>query len=81
MNISANYDKILEDSKKEDLAWIEEEFDLLFKNKKCSKEDKKTVEKILNNLMSDIGMLQNEFLLVALSKTLQCLEQKHPELF
>ena len=81
MNVSANYDKILEDCKKEDLAWIEEEFDLLFKNKKCSPEDKKIVEKIIDNLMTDVNILQNEYLLVALSKTIQGIEQKYPQLF
>ena len=83
MNIIANYDKILEDCKKDDLAWIEEEFDLLFRNKKskCSEQDKKTVAKIVDNLMTDINLVQNESLLVVLSKTLQYIEQKSPEFF
>ena len=83
MNIIANYEKIIEECKKEDIAWIEEEFDLLFKEKKgkCSEQDKKMVAKMIDNLMTDINILENEYLLVAVSKTLQCIEAKYPEFF
>ncbi len=83
MNIIANYDKIIEENKKEHLAWIVEEFDLLFKGKngKCSEQDKKTAEKIIDNIMTDINLLKNNDLFVVLSKTLQCIEQKFPEFF
>jgi hypothetical protein len=83
MSISTNYDKILEDAKKGELEWIEEEFDFLFKNKngKCSEIDKSTANRILHSAKQNLDMIRNDKLMVILTKTLECIEQKYPELF
>ncbi len=83
MNINADYNKILIASKKEELQWLEREFELLFKDKKenCSEVDKKLANQILDNLIVNINTLEDEYLINILAKTLEGIEGKFPELF
>ncbi len=83
MNIAADYEKLLEDTKKKDLLWIEDEIDLLYKVKdgKFSTEDKITANKILDSAIQNVNMVKNENILFFLTKTLEGIEKKYPTLF
>lgn len=83
MNTSGNYEKLLEDNLKEELTWLEEEFNFLFKSKKdkYTKNDYKTGSMILDNVIDNIRTNNSEELLNLLAITLNSLEHKFPEFF
>ena len=83
MNTSGNYEKLLEDNLKEELTWLEEEFNFLFKSKKdkYTKNDYKTGSMILDNVIDNIKTNNSEELLNLLAITLNSLEHKYPEFF
>ena len=83
MNTSGNYEKLLEDNLKEELTWLEEEFNFLFKSKKdkYTKDDYKTGSMILDNVIDNIKTNNSEELLNLLAITLNSLEHKFPEFF
>lgn len=83
MNTSGNYEKLLEDNLKEELAWLEEEFNFLFKSKKdkYTKDDYKMGSMILDNVIDNIKTNNSEELLNLLAITLNSLEHKFPEFF
>ena len=79
---SQNYERILQDNLKSELEWLEEEFELLFKNKKeLSKEEKLVGNKILDNVIDNIKMDNSEELLNLLAITLNKIESTYPEFF
>ena len=82
MNLSADYEKLLSDVKREELVWIEEEFECLFSNKKgkFTDADKETANHILDNLTENINMLKNDDLIQILAKMLNKIEKKYPDL-
>ena len=83
MNTSGNYEKLLEDNLKEELAWLEEEFTFLFKSKnnKYTKDDYKTGSMILDNVIDNIKTNNSEELLNLLAITLTKIELTFPEFF
>ena len=83
MNVSGDYDKILEDTLKGELEWLENEFELLFRNKKnnCSRKDVTMATSILDNVINNIKMNSNEQLLNLLAITLKRLEKTFPDFF
>ena len=83
MNLSADYEKLLTDTKREELMWFEDEFDCLFLNKKgkFSEAEKKTANQILDNLTENINMLRNDELRHILADLLSKIEKKYPNLF
>jgi len=62
MNLSADYDKLLEQTKLEEIEWFKEEFDQLFNNKngKYTDGDKYLANQILDNFTSNIHILNNK---------------------
>jgi len=83
MNISGDYNKILEETKQDDLIWFKEEFDLFFKNKKgkLTKKDINIANMMINHLTLNMNLLDNKRLINALAKTLESLEKDYPEFF
>ncbi|MFX1374812.1 MAG: hypothetical protein ACFFA0_03265 [Promethearchaeota archaeon] len=85
MNLSGDYEKILEDNLKNELEWLEQEFELLFKQKKLkhcyTKEDISIGNQILDNVIENIRNNNSEQLLNLLAITLNKIEHTFPEFF
>ena len=82
MKVSADYDRILVDNFKEELEWLEDEFELLFKGKKYySKDDISLGNQIIEKVIDNINSNDNEELLNLLTITLNRIEKTYPELF
>ncbi len=83
MNISGDYEKLLEDNLKEELAWLEQEFEYIFKPKKnkYTKEDLNMGSMILDNVIDNIKTNNSEELLNLLAITLNKIEHTFPEFF
>jgi hypothetical protein len=83
MSINRNYNRILEDTIKEELIWLEQEFNYLFRNKKegFTKNDIKMGNQILNNIIDNINISDNKDLLNFLTLILDKLEQTYPQFF
>ncbi len=83
MNVSEDYDKILEDTLKDELEWLEQEFELLFRSKKsnCSRKDITMATNILDNVVDNIKMNSNKQLLNLLTIMLNRLEKTYPDFF
>ncbi len=77
-----NYEEILVSSLREDLEWLEREFELLFKYKKDkTKRDISLGNQILDNVIDNIKTNNSEELLNLLAITLNKIEQSYPEFF
>jgi hypothetical protein len=82
MTVSGDYEKILQDNFKEELEWLEEEFELLFKNKKeKSKDDIILGNQIIDQIIDNFKTNNSEELLNLLTITLNKLERNFPEFF
>lgn len=77
-----DYERILQDTLKEDLEWLEREFNLLFRYKKIkSKEDIAMGNQILDQFVDNIKNNNSEEVLNLLAITLNRIEQDFPEFF
>lgn len=77
-----DYERILQDTLKEDLEWLEREFNLLFRYKKIkSKEDIAMGNQILDQFVDNIKNNNSEEVLNLLAITLNRIEQEFPEFF
>ena len=83
MNITGDYEKLLENDLREELTWLEEELKILFNSKKdkCTKHDVSLGSKILDNVIENIKNNRSEALLNLLAITLNRIEQTYPFLF
>jgi len=83
MSVNENYNRILEDTIKEELIWLEQEFNYLFRNKKegFTENDIKMGNQILNNVIDNINISDNKDLLNFLTLTLDKIEQTYPQFF
>ena len=82
MNVNEDYDKVLQENLRDELEWLEEEFQLLFKNKKeKSKDDISLGNQILDNVINNIKTGNSEELLNLLAITLNKIESTYPEFF
>jgi hypothetical protein len=83
MNVSGDYEKILEDNLKSELDWLEQEFEYIFKPKKnkYTKEDLNMGSMILDNVIENIKTNNSEELLNLLAITLNKIEHMFPEFF
>ncbi|MFW9772888.1 MAG: hypothetical protein ACFFB4_14310 [Promethearchaeota archaeon] len=83
MYYCGDYDDLLEDSLIEELEWLREEFDLLFKFKKHNTSDKdkqlanQMIKIIINKVKFSDDKRINEILIEAIEK----IEYNFPELF
>jgi hypothetical protein len=86
ININCDYEGLLEDNLKEELTWLEEEFNFLFKSKR-NKQNKYTKyelslgSKILDNVIDIIKKNNSEELLNLLAITLNKIEHSYPSFF
>ncbi|MCK4778919.1 MAG: hypothetical protein KAT57_01965 [Candidatus Lokiarchaeota archaeon] len=77
-----DFERILQDNLKAELEWLEEEFEMFFKNKKeVSKEEISLGNQILDNVIDAIKTNDNEDLLNLLAITLNKIEHDFPEFF
>jgi len=83
ININCDYEGLLEDNLKEELTWLEEEFNFLFKSKrnKYTKYELSLGSKILDNLIDNIKSNNSEELLNLLAITLNKIEHTYPSFF
>ena len=82
MTVSGDYEKILEDNLREELDWLEDEFELMFRYKKnYSKDDISLGNSILDNVVENIRSNENEEALNLLTLTLNRIEQAYPDFF
>ena len=82
MNVNEDYEKVLEDSLKDELEWLEEEFKLIFQNKKTkTKEEIALGTQILDQVIENIKTGNSEELLNLLAITLNRIEASYPEFF
>ena len=82
MTVSGDYEKIIEDNLKEELEWLEQEFEYLFKNKKeKTQQDINIGNQILEKVISEIKSNKSEQVLNILAITLNKIEQDYPEFF
>ncbi|MFW9866855.1 MAG: hypothetical protein ACFFEN_12240 [Candidatus Thorarchaeota archaeon] len=85
MNVTGDFDKILEDNLKSELEWLENEFEFLFKHKRINhcytKQDICIGNKILDNVINLIKANENEEILNLLAATLNRIERTFPEFF
>ena len=82
MRVSGNFEKILENNLLEELEWLEDEFKLLFKDKKnFTKDDISLGNSILDRLLDSIKSSDKEDVLNMLAITLNRIEQTYPDFF
>jgi len=83
ININCDYEGLLEDNLKEELTWLEEEFNFLFKSKrnKYTKYELSLGSKILDNVIDNIKTNNSEELLSLLAITLNKIEHTYPSFF
>ena len=85
MNVIGDYEKILEDNLRDELEWLVQEFELLFKYKKLrnkfTTDDIHIGSTILENIIENVKTNKNEELLNLLAITLTKIEHSFPEFF
>jgi hypothetical protein len=81
MKISIRYHEILEESLKEELLWLREEFEILFKSKNYTKRDKKIANEILDYILESTYAYESIALYNLLFDAMENIEKLYPELF
>ncbi len=83
MEVSINYLQVLEESLKNELTWLREEFEILFnlKPKIDPKNDKKLANEILDYFYENILVYDNIVLYNLFSETMENIEKMYPDLF
>ena len=85
MNINGDYEGLLESSLKAELTWLEEELNMIFKQKKLkgsyTQNDISLGNKILDNVIEHIKSSKSEQLLNLLAITLNNIEHSFPDFF
>ena len=83
MKVSIKYYETLEESLKEDLAWLEEEFEILFNSKmqRFTENDKKIANEILDYILENMYVSDNIILLNLLTEVMESIEKKYVNLF
>ena len=77
-----DYDGFLKESLIKEFHWYEEEFDLIFKNKKnCTIKDFKLANLILEKLGKIVCIFQSDQLLDTLASTISNIKRKYPNFF
>ena len=83
INVSGDYEKILEDNLRSELDWLEEEFSFLFKSKKekYTQHEINMGSMILDNVIDSIKTNHSEEILNLLAVTLNKIEHTYPQFF
>lgn len=85
MNISADFDKLLEDSLKHQIEWYVEEFNELYgsngNDNDPSKLDKSIANHILSTLTENIDFKNNDTMLIYLAEAIETIRMTYPDFF
>ncbi|MFX1431306.1 MAG: hypothetical protein ACFFCY_14165 [Promethearchaeota archaeon] len=83
MKVSVKYHEILEEDLKEELIWLIEEFQILFKSKleKYSEKDKEIANKILDYMLNNTYAYESIQLYNLLFNAIENIEKTYPNLF
>ncbi|MFW9952128.1 MAG: hypothetical protein ACFFKA_18560 [Candidatus Thorarchaeota archaeon] len=83
MKVSVKYHEILEEDLKEELIWLIEEFQILFKSKleKYSEKDKEIANKILDYMLNNTYAYESIQLYNLLFDAIENIEKTYPNLF
>jgi hypothetical protein len=83
MRVSVKYQEILEENLKEELIWLLEEFQILFKSRvnKYSEKDKETANNILDYILDNTSSYDSLKLYNMLFDAIESIENNYPELF
>jgi len=83
MFVHGDYNDILENSLEEELNWLKEEFDFLFKFKKhnYSEKDIQIANKIIDSIIKSVDLSDNNRILDLLSDTLEAIAREYPDFF
>ncbi|MFX0039473.1 MAG: hypothetical protein ACFFAB_09090 [Candidatus Heimdallarchaeota archaeon] len=83
MKVSVKYHEILEEDLKEELIWLIEEFQILFKSKleKYSEKDKEIANKILDYMLNNTYAYKSIQLYNLLFNAIENIEKTYPNLF
>jgi hypothetical protein len=83
MYVHGDYEEILENSLAEDLDWLKEEFDVLFrfKNHKFNVRDMEIANQLIDFCIETIDPSDNSRILNFLTETLKALARNYPEFF
>ena len=81
MNLSADYDKILQETVLQDLEWHEKELDELYgdRNTDLSIKEIKIANQIVNRLTTSFNIRENENLISHLAEAIERIKEKFPE--
>ena len=84
MNISADFEKLLEDSIKHQIEWYVEEFNELYGNngrEDHSKVDKSIANHILNTLTDSLEFKDSDNMLIYLAEAIETITMTYPYFF
>ena len=83
MNISADFEKLLEDSIKHQIEWYVEEFNELYgtNGRNYSRLDKSIANHILSKLTEDIDFKNNDTMLIYLAEAIETIRMTYPAFF
>jgi len=83
MNISADFDKLIEDSLKHQIEWYVEEFNELYgtNGRNYSELDKSIAHHILNRLTESIDFKNNDKVLIFLAEAIETIRMSYPDFF
>ncbi|MCK4479229.1 MAG: hypothetical protein KAV01_01770, partial [Candidatus Lokiarchaeota archaeon] len=80
MEVSVNFHQVLEENLREELAWLIEEFKILFKSKIeiDPKNDKKLANEILDYILENTLVYDNIILYNLFTETIENIEKMYP---
>jgi len=83
MNISADFEKLLEDSIKHQIEWYVDEFNELYgtNGRDYSRLDKSIANHILSTLTGDIDFKNNDTMLIYLAEAIETIRMTYPDFF
>ena len=83
MYYHGDYDELFEDSLVEELEWLKEEFEFLFKSEKhySTEKDKQLANQIIKNILEKLDFSDDDRINELLIKTLETLHFNFPGLF
>jgi hypothetical protein len=83
MKVSVRYNEILEESLREELMWLKEEFNVLFssRNEEFTEKDKEIANAIMDFVLENTHAYDNIILYNLLFEAIENIEKLFPKLF
>ncbi|MFX1329345.1 MAG: hypothetical protein ACFE91_14545 [Promethearchaeota archaeon] len=83
MNVSNDYQELLEKSLKDELEWLKEEFNILFKSKMeiYNQNDMKLANRIIDYILENTYVYDNIILHNLFMEAIENIEKLYPSLF